>query len=151
MNIRKAGLDDIDLLIKLRIDYLSEERGLTIEETLKQNLKRYFEKYMPVNGFTAFIAEDNGNILSTAFLSIAERPPQSGTSSLVGTVYNVLTYPEFRKQGIATKVMTALLEEAQKLNVVSVDLLATNDGKFLYEKLGFSESEKYTFMRKKLI
>ena len=154
MNIRKAGLGDIDILIKLRFDYRNDRnKTMTQEEqeNLRQNLKIYFQKYIPANGFIAFIAEDNGNILSTAFLSVAERPPMAAfPSSLCGTVYNVFTYPEFRKQGIATKVMTALLEEAKKLDVVHVDLLATDDGKYLYEKLGFSEPEEYAYMRKKL-
>lgn len=151
MKIRKAGLDDIDILIKLRIDFISEDKKLTQEEQddLKQRLEIYFQKYIPNGGFVAFIAEDNGTILSTAFLSIAERPPRAAfSSSLTGTVYSVFTYPEFRRQGIATKVMYALLEEAQRLNIVYIDLLATDKGKELYEKLGFDVSRKYTFMRK---
>jgi len=153
MKIRKAGLDDIDILVKLRMDFLSEDKNLTREECadITQRLEIYLKKYMPTDGFAAFIAEDNGHILSTAFLSIAERPPRAAfSSSLTGTVYNVFTYPEFRKQGIATKVMTALLEEAEKLDIVYIDLLSTNDGKYLYEKLGFSISTKYAFMKKEL-
>ena len=154
MIIRKAGLEDIDILIKLRIDYLSDERKIVMppqeQEEFKQNFKIYLQKYMPDNSFFAYIAEVNGVAVSTAFLSVAERPPQSPYSSLTGTVYNVLTYPEYRRQGIATKIMTALMEEAQSLNIVNIDLLASNDGKYLYENLGFGLS-KYTYMRKKLI
>ncbi|NLM62500.1 MAG: GNAT family N-acetyltransferase [Clostridiales bacterium] len=52
-------------------------------------------------------------------------------------MYNVYTNPEYRRRGIATQVMTALLQEAEKLNVAVIDLLSTDDGKSLYEKLGF--------------
>jgi hypothetical protein len=45
--------------------------------------------------------------------------------------------------------MQALLSEAKQRDVASVDLLSTDDGKHLYEKLGF-ELPSYTFMRVKL-
>ena len=154
MNIRKAGIDDIDLIIKLRIDYLREERGLTSleeQEILKDELKVYLHKRIPSGDFIVFIAEDNGNIISTAFLSVIERPPRTALSSnLTGTIYNVFTYAEFRRKGYATKVISAILEEAKVLNIASVDLLATEDGKYLYEKLGF-QTVNYTYMRKKLV
>jgi len=45
--------------------------------------------------------------------------------------------------------MRALLSEAKQHGVDSVDLLSTDDGKKLYEKLGF-ELPSYTSMRIKL-
>jgi len=153
MQIRHATTDDIDLLIKLRIDYLLEENKLhelNDIDVIKGKLREYFEKWIPLKGITAYIAEDNGNACSTAFLSIVERPPRTAdTSYYVGTVYNVFTYPQYRRKGIATKVMGALLADAESLGVASVDLLATEDGKPLYEKLGFTVPA-YTPMRIKL-
>ena len=153
MLIRKATVNDIGLLIKLRIDYLLDEnkiKSIDDVDILKVKLHDYYEKWIPVNGFIAYIAEDNNNVFSTAFLSIVERPPRTAdTSYLVGTVYNVYTYPNHRRKGIATKVMQALLSEAKQRDVASIDLLSTDDGKHLYEKLGF-ELPSYTFMRVKL-
>jgi len=153
MLLRKATIDDIELLLKLRIDYLLDEnkiKSIDDADILKIKLRDYFNKWIPVDGFIAYIAEIDGEICSTAFLSIVERPPRTADSSyLVGTVYNVYTYPNYRRKGIATEVMRALLSEAKQQGVASVDLLSTNDGKHLYEKLGF-ELPSYTFMRKKL-
>ena len=151
MKIRKATIDDMEPLIKLRIDYLLEEnklKNINDLESLKLKLHEYFNKQLPNNGFVAFFAEENNKIYSTAFLSIVERPPRKATSSyLVGTVYNVFTYPIYRKKGIATKVMSALLEEAKSLNVASIDLLATDAGQSLYERMGFQQITNYTSMR----
>jgi len=153
MLLRKATIEDIELLIKLRIDYLLDEnkiKSIDDVEILKTKLREYFEKWIPVDGFIAYIAEKNGEICSTAFLSIVERPPRVADSSyLVGTVYNVYTYPKHRRNGFATEVLRALLLEAKSLGIASVDLLSTDDGKHLYEKLGF-ELPSYTFMRTKL-
>ena len=151
MVIRKATLDDLELLVKLRIDYLLEEnkvQSLNDLENIKIKCREYFTKWLENNGFVAFIAEKDNEVYSTAFLSIVERPPRKATSSyLVGTVYNVFTYPQYRNKGIATKVMTELIEEAKLLNVASIDLLATDAGKSLYAKMGFQEITNYTSMR----
>jgi pantothenate kinase len=45
------------------------------------------------------------------------------------------------------KVLKALLDESKTLDVASVDLLATDEGKTLYEKIGFHQIEEYTAMR----
>jgi len=154
MQIRKLTLYDMDLLVKLRMDYLLEESKLHSSrdvEIIKIKSREYFSKWIPSNGFVAFIAEEASEIYSTAFLSIVERPPRKAASSyLVGTVYNVFTYPEYRKKGIATKVMSALLEEAKILNVAYIDLLATDAGKSLYKKMGFEQISDYTPMRMKI-
>ena len=153
MNIRKAVIDDIDLLIKLRVDFFSDAKGAMSreeQEDIENQLKIYLQKRIPSGDFVAFIAEDSGDVLSTAFLAIVERPPTTAFSSnLTGTVYNVFTYPEFRRKGYAEKIMSALLDEAKELNLYSVNLLATPDGKNLYEKLGFAPVN-HTYMNKKI-
>lgn len=158
MIVRKASADDIDTLVKLRFDYIREEivreekkpMSSAEEEDLTLKLKNYFQKWIDNGGFAAFMAEECGKVVSTAFLSIVERPPRNAfTSYLVGTVFNVFTYPEHRRKGAATKVITALLDEARKLDIAVVDLQATPDGKPLYDKLGFYVSS-FTAMKIKI-
>ncbi|MDU1411884.1 MAG: GNAT family N-acetyltransferase [Clostridium sp.] len=150
MKIRKTVKEDIDLLIKIRMDYLFAEKGVSSAEEMddiKKKLDEYFTNYLN-KGFIAIIAEDKNEVLATAFMSIVERPPLIAFSSyLVGTVYNVFTYPQYRGKGIATKVMTELLSEAKLLGVAAVDLMATEKGKPLYENLGFGASN-YTSMNR---
>lgn len=150
MKIRKTVKEDIDLLIKIRMDYLFAEKGVSSAEEMddiKKKLDEYFTNHLN-KGFIAIIAEDENEVFATAFMSIVERPPLIAFSSyLVGTVYNVFTYPQYRGKGIATKVMTELLSEAKLLGVAAVDLMATEKGKPLYENLGFGASN-YTSMNR---
>ncbi|QAA32217.1 GNAT family N-acetyltransferase [Clostridium manihotivorum] len=152
MNIRKLRKEDIDLLIKIRMEYLFAEKGVYSSEEvqdIRTKLKEYFTQHLNT-GFIAVIAEDGNEVLAVAFMSIVERPPIIAFSSyLVGTVYNVFTYPQHRGKGIATKVMTELLAEAKLLGVAAVDLMATEKGKPLYKNLGFQVSN-YTSMNKLL-
>jgi GNAT superfamily N-acetyltransferase len=152
VNIRKATLKDIETLIQARIDYLNDETNSHDNfdtDGLRSKLREYFNKWIPSNGLVAFVAEEADEICATAFLSIIERiPKKAASANLVGIVYNVYTYPRYRKKGIATKVMSALLEEAKALGLACIDLLATDAGKPLYEKLGFGRITDYTSMRK---
>ena len=150
MKVRKTVKEDIDLLIKIRMEYLFAEKGVSSSEEvqdIKMKLEEYFNKHLNKE-FIAIVAENENEVLATAFMSIVERPPLIAFSSyLVGTVYNVFTYPQYRGEGIATKVMTELLSEAKLLGVAAVDLMATEKGKSLYKNLGFQVSN-YTSMNK---
>ncbi len=149
MVIRNAGIEDLELLVRLRLDYLSESRALDETETahLSEKLRGYFARQLTCGGFAAILALEGDTALSTAFLSVAERPPRTAAGTcLVGTVYNVYTNPEYRRRGLATQVMRALIEAASSLGAASLDMPVSPDGRLLYEQLGFQIS-KYTPMR----
>ncbi|MBQ8163716.1 MAG: GNAT family N-acetyltransferase [Clostridia bacterium] len=153
MIIRKTNFNDVGLLVKLRMDYLlnqNKEDSLGNIEKLQSDLFAYFQKSIEDQNFLAIVAEENNIVYSTAFLSIADRPPRtSNESSRIGTIYNVYTYPQYRKQGVATKVVEALCEEASLFNISTIDLYASNEGKPLYERLGF-QIPYHTYMKKKV-
>ena len=140
MKLRLAGSNDIDILVKLREDFLADGNKVISEsekKLLNENLYAYFMKYVSDGSFIAVIAEENSEILSTAFMTIDQKPPRSSSSTfLSGTVYNVYTYPQHRRKGIATKVMNVIIEEAKKLGLSSVDLLASEEGKEVITAVG---------------
>ena len=154
MVLRKATLDDIESLMRLRIDYLTEDKGKltpTEESAIKKQLERYFSRHIPNNTFIGILAEINSIIVSTAYLAISEKPAnQVFITGITGTIINVLTYPEHRRKGIATKVLEKIIEEAKIAGVSHINLSATADGKYLYEKMGFKQSN-YTAMGLKLV
>jgi len=147
--IRKATLDDIETLTQLRLDYLTEDKGQLMQEekiAIKNQLKEYFFQHISNNTFIGILAEINGTIVSTAYLAISEKPANpSFITGITGTLLNVLTYHEYRRKGIAKKVIAKVIEEAKKAGVSYIDLSATSDGKYWYEKMGFKESN-YTTM-----
>lgn len=147
MEIRKLTPDDMDTLIQLRIDFtLRKNVRFTSEELddLKEKSAAYFTAGFRTDSFIAYAAEENGEVQSAAFMGIADRPPrQPFTPFRAGTIYNVLTYPKHRRKGLSTKVLSALFEEAKDRGVSSIDLLATEDGKKVYEQMGFTNVDYY--------
>ena len=158
INIRKADKSDIELLIQMRLDYLTEDGGkLTPDEENKtvEQLRGYFPKHVdnPDNpDFIAALGEVNGKIVATAFLVISERPanPRNFITGKTASILNVFTYPEYRRQGIATKLLELLIDEAKKANVSFIELTATAMGKPVYEKLGFKEKTHSVYTKMQL-
>jgi ribosomal protein S18 acetylase RimI-like enzyme len=141
MKIRKATIEDIDRLIELRLDYLRtdcEKLSDEQEQTIRTQLQAYFAKHIPMGDFIAMLAETDNIVVSVAFLVISEKPANpSFITGITGTILNVLTYPEYRRKGIGSQVVAALIEEAKQLGVSSINLSSTEDGRPMYEKLGF--------------
>lgn len=148
---RKATKLDIDVLIDLRLEYLLSDRGFLSEkdkDKITVQLKEYFNRNIDT-AFLAVIAESNGEVVSTAYLAISEKPANpSFITGKIGTVLNVYTRPQFRRKGISTNVLTLLIERAKQYDVSKIELSATEMGKSLYTKLGFSEKKsRYTDMQ----
>lgn len=140
MNIRMADQNDLQLLIKLRFDYFtSEGQTFTPEEkaALTANLTSYIKRHVNTDFFAA-IAEIDGQIASTAYLATAEKPANtSWPTGKIGTILNVFTFPEYRKQGCATACLNMLINLAKRENCSYLELSASEMGKPVYEKLGF--------------
>ena len=58
-----------------------------------------------------------------------------------GDIGNVAVAPEYRRQGIATRILTRLVEDAHRRGVTAISLEATAMGRPLYEKFGFVPME----------
>ena len=155
-NVKFATADDIDRLINARFDYFkADNQKLTSEQhsVIESNLRQYFKKHINTDFFAAFI-EENGAIISLAFLAISEEPANlSFPTGKTGTIFNVLTYPEYRRKGFATMVMHALIEEGKRQNLSYIELSATESGKPVYEKLGFlvKDPSSHTDMKLSLL
>jgi GNAT superfamily N-acetyltransferase len=152
---RKATIKDIGILIKLRLEYLTEDRGELSKvetEAVVTQLQDYFMRQINSN-FVALLAEDDGNAIATVYMAVAEKPANPAfITGKTATILNVFTYPDYRRKGIATRLLKMTIDEAKAMNISYLELSATNSGKPLYEKLGFiNRQSKYTEMRMGLL
>ena len=138
---RKATLDDIDDLIEFRIEFLTplETEHESTPDELKNALWGYFDEYLTDNTFIAWLAEDNGKIIATSGLSFYTVPPYfNNLTGKVAYIMNMYTKPEYRRKGIGTELFRRLLEEAKAGKITKIVLHATDIGRPLYEKFGFT-------------
>ena len=142
MIFEKADQNDINDLVELRIAYLLEDYGEIAPDKLSlisDNLPDYFHTHLNKDLFV-FVCRDESILLGCCFLCVSEKPSNpSFVNGKTGTVLNVYTKPQFRKQGIAGKLIKLLLSQAEKLNLDFVELQATDSGYKLYKSMGFND------------
>ncbi len=151
VKVEKAGIDDIDALVKMRLEYLLEDNGSLDESdviAIKRNLPDYYKAHIN-NDLFIFVVREEQTIVSCAFLLVIEKPMSPAfINGRTGTVLNVYTCPTGRHRGYAKKVMETLLAEAKKLQLSVVDLKSTDDGYHLYRAVGFADDRsKYHPMK----
>ncbi len=143
---RQAEAQDIDILVELRLVYVNADYGeidADTEKALREQLSAYFPAHLgrDIYGFLCF---DGEKAVSMVILYIMDKPAfvttQSGRS---GTLLSVVTLPEYRKRGIAGKLVEMALEKARQLGAEFVELQATADGAPLYRKIGFKDKESH--------
>ena len=153
MQIRFATTDDLSTLVQLRMDFLSDGGAVwTGEERANKvgELQAFFASALPTGELCAVLAEENGVACSAAYMTVTRRYARRVERICpCGMIYNVYTYPSYRRRGLATKLMETLIQYAEELGLETVDLLASEEGRPLYEKLGFREPS-HTYMAKRM-
>ena len=71
----------------------------------------------------------------------------SNPTGRVAYVTNMYTLPEYRKQGISSHLLKLLVEEAKKLGYSLVRLHASSDGRSIYSKIGFVDTDGFMALR----
>ena len=142
MEFRKANITDIQGLVEIRLAYLNEDfEEMTKEQTfaLCEQLPRYYEEHLEKD-FIAYIAVEQGVIVASVFLVVLEKPANpTFLTGKIGNILNVYTNPNFRRLGLAGRLMDMVVEDAKSLKLSYLDLMATKAGYPLYIKKGFSD------------
>jgi len=89
--------------------------------------------------YKGWVVEQNGQIVAGGGLHLSEIGPLPG-SFQVGTsahIANVYTSAEHRKRGVARSLLNEMLRWCQESRIDQVTLTASNDGRALYNSLGF--------------
>ena len=146
--IRLATLDDIPLLVRLRTEFLEELRaqahpgvlpGRLSAANLEPSTAEYYARAMPVGQFVAWLAVAEGEAVGTAGIFYFERPPMEKPGGLLeGRIVNVYTRPAWRGRGLGTELTQCAVEHARARGARRVRLGASEGGRRIYQRLGFT-------------
>ncbi|WP_374073481.1 GNAT family N-acetyltransferase [Bdellovibrio bacteriovorus] len=140
-DIRLAKPEDIEQLAKLRVLMQQEVNNIPdsqITNDYLNSVKSYFRESLSDKSYISSVAVVDGRIVAAAGLVFYQKPPSLPSGSgLVGYLTNVYTLPEYRKRGLGSRMIDLLIKEAKSMKAVKIHLGATEDGKDIYEKLGF--------------
>ena len=144
---RKLTEHDLESFITLRIAQLREE-GATEELDLAPALMDYYHRHMADGTFISWLAVEGDRIVGTSGMSFVEKPPYfscpSGRIALLSSMY---TDPQYRRHGIAKKLLGLVVEEARAYGCGSVQITASDMGVLLYQDFGFVKNGNFMQFR----
>ena len=98
-------------------------------------------KYFLNGDHLTVLAIDGDDVIGCASMSfIRIMPTFDHPTGKRAHLMNVYTRNEYRRQGIAHRMVRLLIEESWKAGVTEISLDATESGRPLYESLGFTDS-----------
>jgi GNAT superfamily N-acetyltransferase len=153
-NIRRAAADDIEALVRLRVAMMAETGGhgggaeSPGAAALAEANRTYMREAVPSGDFVAYVAEADGVIIATSGVTLYRTAPNSGNlSGVQAYILNMYTLPDWRGKGLASALVERLLEHARDAGAPRVALRATDAGRRVYERFGFTGDSQYMHLR----
>ncbi|MCL2154005.1 MAG: GNAT family N-acetyltransferase [Oscillospiraceae bacterium] len=144
---RKAELKDIPILIELRKYQLIDEGEPQISDISGQ-LADYFSAAITDGTFISWVMENDGEIIATSGICFYPLPPTySNPTGRTAYITNMYTKPEYRRVGIAAKLLNLVIDEAKAREYKVIRLHTSEFGRSIYEKVGFTDSDGYMALR----
>jgi GNAT superfamily N-acetyltransferase len=146
VTIREAGPGDVEMILHQRRSMFRDMGEGTVEELdrmvevarpwLARALgDRFYRHWLAIDA-SGRVAGGGGVLLSPW----PANPHDPCTERAV--ILNVYTEPEFRRRGVARQVMAAILAWVKAYGLRAVNLHASEEGRHLYEKLGFDATNE---------
>ena len=136
--IREAGSDDIPHILRHRIR-MFEDMGKGCPQAMVVSAEAFLREAMPRGRYRGWLAvTEKGRIVAGGGVAIMDWPGSpDDTAPRRGWIQNVYTEPEFRRQGLARRVMEEAVRWCREQGFVFVSLHASEFGRPLYEQMGF--------------
>ena len=143
MEYKIATLEDLDLLTSSRIEVLRAANKLDSSVDMSEveaSSREYYKRALADGTHTAILVMDGDSFVGAGGMSYYEvMPTYHNPSGKKAYVMNMYTNPNYRRQGIALKTLDMLVKDAKKHGITQISLEATDMGKPLYEKYGFTD------------
>jgi GNAT superfamily N-acetyltransferase len=144
--IREAQLQDVAEIVRQRRRMYEDmgESDAAALDAMQVSTSAFLETALPSSLFRGWLAETRaGRVIAGGGMMIVpwlSRPADPEPRR--AWILNVYTYPEYRRRGIARQLMQTMIEWCRRAGFQSVALHASDDGRPLYESLGFKQTEE---------
>ena len=130
-------------LIDIRLRTLREVFGHADGYRFSDDIIETTGDYFLHGDHTTALAIEGENIVACASCCyVRYMPTLDHPTGIRGHIMGVYTLPEYRRQGIAKKLMEMLIEKAKEVGATELSLDATEDGARLYGQLGFKTNHE---------
>lgn len=138
MEIVKATKENIEDLMSIRLEMLKEVNNLPSNYEYKSDfIENCRKNFLEGNQTDVLCFENDIPIACATLCYISMMPTFSHPTGNRAHLMNVYVKKEYRKQGLARKMLQILIDEAKTRGVTEISLDATEAGKPLYKSMGF--------------
>lgn len=139
---KKASSEQLRTVLEMRRECCACVFGKD-ESEFDDEFMRISREYFTNSDQTTALAFDGERAIGCATICyIMLMPTLDHPTGKRAHVMNVYTNANYRRQGIARKMMQMLIDEARERGVTHISLDATPDGAKLYKSLGFEYSKE---------
>ena len=141
---------DTELMMSSRMEMLRVVNDLDDDYTFSDELITESRAYYENGNQTTVLAITGEKVIGCATICyIRMLPTFSHPTGKRAHLMNVYTMKDYRRQGIARKMLSILIDDAWKHGATEISLDATESGRPLYEKLGFIHSEECMILQRR--
>lgn len=145
MRIRAAEIADLELILHHRRE-MFREMGGDYERYLSafDNASRtYLVNALEDGSYYGLLGEMNGEVVAGGGVLLAAWPGSPlNLNPRRAWILNIYVVPEFRRKGFAKEITKSLIEWCRQNGFQSVALHASEEGRSLYEGLGFKSTNE---------
>lgn len=151
MNYRRATLKDAEILAELRYLQLLEEEDqfkvdAIVPKDFKSTLLNFFNQHLETDRYIQIVVEEDEKIVATGAIIIYQFPPSFDLENgLKAYVTNMYTIPNYRRKGLASKILEELKQYAKQKGALAMWLGASPLGEPIYLKSGFVKTERMDY------
>jgi ribosomal protein S18 acetylase RimI-like enzyme len=140
MIYRQATTSDFPILASMRWDFQNEFKDAKGPLCSKEDfITAFIDFSMVEKSLFHFVAENNHEIVAHISVHVINKIPKPGElCSAIGYVTNTYTKPEYRNQGIGTKLLQHLINFAQQQPIELLIAWPSEQSVTFYERNGFT-------------
>ncbi len=140
--VRQAVEADLDGLLDLYAHLNPDDAPLPP----RARVVKLWEEIVANPMLTYFVAKQGGRLVSSCNLTIVSNLTRGARP--FGVIENVITHPDFRRRGLAKRVLDHAVDTARQAGCYKVTLMSgtsRKDTRALYKKVGFRKDTKVGF------
>ena len=145
VTIREGTVADIPEIARQR-RRMCEDMNYSDDRTLSKMTvltADYLRKAIPDGSFRSWLACDDGRVVAGGAVVISPWPSHAYDLQCRRVmILNVYTEPDYRRRGVARQVMETIIAWCKQQGFARVTLHASEQGRHLYESLGFVDSNE---------
>jgi GNAT superfamily N-acetyltransferase len=146
LTIREATSDDLEIILHHRRSMFRDMGEGTVEQLdlMVRAARPMFAKAVENGSYRHWLAiDERGRVAGGGGVLLCPwpaNPREACTERAV--ILNVYTELGFRRRGVARQVMQVILEWIKAHGLASVNLHASDEGRYLYESMGFKPTNE---------